>query len=331
VEKAMPAQFKTALTPSLLALTAARGLATTGCSTIDQAKDLEMARGEARYVPVELIGTLALGVMRASDYGTYSSVVHQSYSSGDPITSYGCASVALVDGMGQDGEGTVFYDFQPCPERSGQVQVTQRVTSDLLDEERDENFPGDGWEDTDGDGIPDGLPPGSDDVDLDGLTPEELSDLLGGSADIEVAYQGYQEGLLSMDGSLSMSASVDGTSSVGGPLAAELAVEAWNYGGVADIEGSWKFGMAEDSRRLSFTGEFESATGLPWTVMANNVELSAGCLDATAGEITAVFGNGLGEVTVTARFDTVCDGCASIFIDGEAAGRVCLPEEVQMS
>jgi hypothetical protein len=46
--------------------------------------------------------------------------------------------------------------------------------------------------------------------------------------------------------------------------------------------------------------------------------------------VFAVFANGLGEVTVTARFDSVCDGCASIFIDGEAAGRVCLPEEVQI-
>jgi len=298
---------------------------------MNEAKDLEMARGEARYVPVELIGTLALGVMRASDYGTYSSVVHQSYSAGDPITSDGCASVALVDGMGPDGEGTVFYDFQPCADRGGQVQVTQRVNSDLLDEERDDDFPQDGWEDSDGDGIPDGLPPGSDDVDLDGLTPDELNNLLGGSADIEVAYQDYREGLLSMDGSLSMSGAMTGEEMLEGPLAADLAVEAWNYGGEAKIEGSWKFAPGGEARRLSFTGDFVSATGLPWTVMANNVELSPGCVDATAGEISGVFSNGLGEVTVTARFDSVCDGCASIFIDGEAAGRVCLPDEVQMN
>ena len=53
-------------------------------------------------------------------------------------------------------------------------------------------------------------------------------------------------------------------------------------------------------------------------------------MDATAGEITAVFENGLGDVTVTAKFDSVCDGCANIFIDGESAGRVCLPDEVQL-
>jgi len=327
----MPARSKTTSSPSFLALSAALGLALSGCSTINEAKDLEMARGEARYVPVELIGSLALGVMRAGDYGTYSSVVHQSYSAGDPITSDGCASVSLVDGMGTDGEGTVVYDFSPCAQRGGQVQVTQRVNSDLLDEERDNDFPQDGWEDTDGDGIPDSLPPGSEDVDLDGLTPDELNNLLGGSADIEVSYQDYREGLLNMDGSLSMSGSASASEGVSGPLSADMVVDAWNYSAAVKIDGTWKFGQGGDTRSLSFTGELQSATGLPWTVMANNVELSPGCMGATAGEITAVFGNGLGEVTVTARFNSVCDGCASIFVDGEAAGRVCLPEEIQMN
>jgi hypothetical protein len=294
----MPTRSDNAPYRSLLALSAALGLALSGCATIDEAKDLEMARGEGRYVPVELIGSLALGVMRAGDYGTYSSVVHQSYSAGDPITSDGCASVALVDGMGTDGEGTVVYDFGPCSARDGRVQVTQRVNSDLLDEERDENFPQDGWEDTDGDGIPDSLPPGSDDVDLDGL---------------------------------SMSGSLGANEEVSGPLTADLAVEAWNYATDVQVDGSWKYGQGGETRRLSFTGQMQSATGLDWTVMANNVELSPGCMDATGGEITAVFANGMGEVTVTARFDSVCDGCASIFVDGEAAGRVCLPEEVQMN
>jgi hypothetical protein len=327
----MPTRSDDAPYRSLLALSAALGLALSGCATIDEAKDLEMARGEGRYVPVELIGSLALGVMRAGDYGTYSSVVHQSYSAGDPITSDGCASVALVDGMGTDGEGTVVYDFGPCSARDGRVQVTQRVNSDLLDEERDENFPQDGWEDTDGDGIPDSLPPGSDDVDLDGLSPDELDSLLGGSADIEVSYSEYREGMLSMDGGLSMSGSLGANEEVSGPLTADLAVEAWNYATDVQVDGSWKYGQGGETRRLSFTGQMQSATGLDWTVMANNVELSPGCMDATGGEITAVFANGMGEVTVTARFDSVCDGCASIFVDGEAAGRVCLPEEVQMN
>ena len=138
----MPTRSYNAPYRPLLALSAALGLALSGCATIDEAKDLEMARGEGRYVPVELIGSLALGVMRAGDYGTYSSVVHQSYSAGDPITSDGCASVSLVDGMGTDGEGTVVYDFDPCSARGGRVQVTQRVHSDLLDEERDANVAG---------------------------------------------------------------------------------------------------------------------------------------------------------------------------------------------
>ena len=154
-----------------------------------------------------------------------------------------------------------------------------------------------------------------------------MAELLGGDADID-GRAGYREGLLA-DGSLSMSASV-GPMARSRPLSADIGIEAWNYSGEANVQGEWKHGSLENSRSLSFTGGFVSSTGLNWTVLASNVELSAGCVDATAGEITAGFENCLGDVTVTAKFDSVCDGCANIFIDGESAGRVCLPDEVQL-
>ena len=314
--------------PTALAFCAALAFAMPGCGTMDELKDLEMARGEARYVPVELIGTLALGVMRAGDYGAYSSVVHQSYSAGDPITSDGCADVRLIDGMGSDGEGKVFYDFQPCPNRSGWVQVTQSVNLDEDDEARD-TTPEDEWVDTDGDGLPDNLPPGSDDIDLDDLTEDQINDLLGGTADIEVTYDGYLEGIVEMNGTLGMSGGLTTDTSAEGPLTADLQVDAWHYAGDVQAEGSWRFTAEGEARSLSFAGDFVSATGLPWIVIASNVELTPGCVDATAGEITGMFQNGKGEVTVTARFDSICDGCATIFIDGEEAGRTCLPDALQ--
>ncbi|MEE2828861.1 MAG: hypothetical protein VX498_06715 [Myxococcota bacterium] len=312
-----------------IGLVLATALGLSACSTIDELKDLEMARGEGRYVPVELVGTLAMGVMRAGDYGAYSSVVHQSYSVGDPITSDGCIDVRLIDGIGNDGEGKVFYDFQPCPNQTGWVQVTQRVLPEGLGDEARDELPEDDWVDSDGDGLPDSLPPGSDDVDWDGLSEDAINDLLGGSADAEVVFNQYREGLLSMNGSLSMSGGVDlETGESGGLLEADLRVEAWHYAGDIQASGDWSYEPETQSRSFSFIGDFVSATGLPWTVLASNVEITPECVDATGGEITAMFENGQGAVTVTARFDSICDGCANILIDGESQGRTCLPDAI---
>ena len=82
-------------------------------------------------------------------------------------------------------------------------------------------------------------------------------------------------------------ASVGTDGEISGPLSADIGIEAWNYsvGRTSKVSGSMaRWGQPEPL----FTGGFVSSTGLNWTVLASNVELSAGCVDA-AGEITAVF------------------------------------------
>ena len=156
---------------------------------------------------------------------------------------------------------------------------------------------------------------------------DALRDMLSGSADVQVSYDDYREGLLAMDGSLALAGGLDGDTSEGGGLSANLTVSALDYSTSVNAEGSWSVSPAdEDARLMSFTGEFTSATGLTWTVIASNVETAPGCFDAVGGELTAIFGNDLGQVEVKAVFDDVCDGCSTLFINGVEQGQTCVPD-----
>ena len=276
-----------------------------GCDTIDDLVDLELATNEAEYVPVEVAATLALGVTRAQDYGAYSSVVHHSYSVGQPITDDGCIDIALVEDIGADGHGSLRYDFTRCDGQGGAVQVQQTVTSVANGEQS--------WDEV----------VAGDDVDLDGQ-PDGLRDLLETRADVQVNYAGYREGELEMSGGMAFGGGVAGEGTEGGTLSADVAVSALDYRGALAAEGSWSAGQASDeSRMLSFVGDFTSATGLTWTVIADNVEMVPDCGDAVGGQMTAIYENDMGSVEVTALFDDVCDGCATLVVDGVDQGRTC--------
>ncbi len=295
-----------------------------GCSTVDDLTDLETARNEAPYAPMEVAGTVALAVARASDYSAYSAVVQQSYADGTPITQDGCIGIDLVDDLAIDGEGEVAYDFTACGGQSGRVDVIQSVVIEPMPDDAawDEGAGDDAWTDENGDGIPDGYEDGGE---FD--SHDALRDMLSGSADVQVSYDDYREGLLAMDGSLALAGGLDGDTSEGGGLSANLTVSALDYSTSVNAEGSWSVSPAdEDARLMSFTGEFTSATGLTWTVIASNVETAPGCFDAVGGELTAIFGNDLGQVEVKAVFDDVCDGCSTLFINGVEQGQTCVPD-----
>ena len=68
----------------------------------DDLIDLEQARNEARYVPMEVAASLAMGVMRSQAYTEHSTQVQQAWSDGTPITQDGCIGVAVVDGFEPD-------------------------------------------------------------------------------------------------------------------------------------------------------------------------------------------------------------------------------------
>lgn len=276
-----------------------------GCESVNELVDLEMATNEAGYVPLEVAATLALGVTRAQDFGAYSSVVHHSYSVDQPITDDGCIDIQMIESIGADGYGSLRYDFARCNGQGGAVQVEQTVTSVAAGEES--------WDD-----VVNGA-----DVDLDGQ-PDDLRDLLETRADVQVSYSGYREGALEMTGGMTFGGGVVGQGTEGGAMATDVAVSALDYCGALAAEGSWSAGQHDDeARMLSFVGDFTSATGLTWTVIADNVEMVPDCGDAMGGQLTAIFENDLGSVEVTALFDDVCDGCANLVVDGVQQGKTC--------
>ncbi|MCP4870755.1 MAG: hypothetical protein GY898_18795 [Proteobacteria bacterium] len=283
-----------------------------GCSPV---MDLETARAEAQYMPVEVAATLALGISRAQDYGAHSVAVHSSYSNGTPITQDGCIGIALTDDFAIDGVGELVYDFGACGSQSGLVQVNQTVTYSLPEGQSAEDFA-----DENDNGIPDEFENGG--MDGSGLVGE-----ITATANINVTYNGYKEGLLNMSGGMALAGGVLDSDGTGGDLAAALSVSALDYGTTVTADGTWAASPANpDAQLLSFAGSFTSATGLEWTIVAENVEMAPGCNDAMGGQLTARYSGEAGDVEVIAVFDNVCDGCAHLIIDGVSQGQACFPD-----
>lgn len=282
-----------------------------GCSPMI---DLETARAEAQYMPVEVAATLALGISRAQDYGAHSVAVHSSYSNGTPITHDGCIGIALTDDLAIDGVGELVYDFGSCGSQSGLVQVNQTITYSLPDGQTADDFA-----DENNNGIPDEFENGG--MDGSGVDTEVTP-----TTNLNVTYNGYKEGLLKMSGGMAMAGGVleaDG----GGDLAAAMTVSALDYSTTVTADGTWASSPANpDAQLLSFAGSFTSATGLEWTIVAENVEMAPGCNDAMGGQLTARYSGSAGDVEVIAVFDDVCDGCAHLIIDGVSQGQACFPD-----
>lgn len=287
-----------------------------GCTEAEDFFLLETARDEGSYIPLQLAGTLALGVVRGSQFAEVSADVQAAGTTAGIDTDPDCATIVLLDAMGgQDLLGSVQYDFSNCGNTSGSINVTQAIVIPGLsgddDAERDEEGEAGLPNDWDGE-----LPP-----DWDGEIPhpDDLEELLAeGTANMAVEFEQYSEGYLHMQGGIAMEAG-----SVGGALDAALSVSALDYGGDIDVAGHWAPGLSEGAMKFSFVGDFVSSTDLGWTVDARDVELDAECMDALGGELHARYENSQGRVDVTAVFDGLCDGCATIFVDGVEQGNTC--------
>lgn len=301
----MAARF---LVPSLLALSL------TACGGVDPTLELELARSEARYLPLEVGATTALGVFKASVFAELSASIQADGSTAGYETDPPCVGIDLLDPMGADDlSGAVRYDFTRCGSAGGALQVDQRVLlPELPTDERDvpqgdwpEDWDGDWPEDWDGE-----LPTGDD-----------LEDLLlgGGSANMAVGFDSFSEGILGMDGSLALDGGVDG-----GALSVDLSVSALDYGGDLVAQGAWAPGATASEQQFQFAGTFTSSAGLDWTVQADGIQLDAECGDARGGELRATFTNDAGRVELRAVFSPTCDGCAEVFINGVSEGETCL-------
>jgi len=298
---------------AVLASTGALGgaLLFAGCAPV---MDLETARAEAQYMPVEIAATLALGVSRAQDYGAHSAAVHASYGNGVPVTSDGCIGIALTDDLAIDGIGELVYDFSHCDSQAGLVQVNETITYSLPD-----GASADDYADENGNGIPDeyenGAPDGS------GATAD-----ITATANINVTYNGYREGLLTMSGGMALAGGVLEAEG-GGDLATDMTVSSLDYATSVTASGTWVTSpMDPEAQLLSFAGSFTSATGLQRDIVAENIATSPGCNDAMGGQLTARYSGAAGDVEVIALFDDVCDGCATLVIDGVSQGQACFPD-----
>ena len=274
-----------------------------GCEGFSQLQDLELARGEARFVSTELGATLGVAMADGREYSAASAEAQIAWTDGAPMTQDGCAAVSVVDALGTDGTGAVRYDFGACSGRQGAVVVAQEVV-------REGGAPT-GSQGGQGASGPE-MPPGSE------ADSGLLQDLEASSASFQVIYSGYENGALRISGHLDMSEDGDV-----GTVEAQVTLGALDYIGEVDAAGTWVETADALGTRTSVSGTFVSATGVEWSLVADNVVFQPGCLDGVGGQLSLIHDSPVGRVTAITTFDEVCDGCANLEVDGEDYGRTC--------
>jgi len=298
---------------SAITLAALGAVTTSGCQGFNDLQDLELARAEARYVPTELGATLGLALMDAREYGAQSAEAQAAWINGETPTADGCASVGIVDGMAIDDlSGAVRFDFPQCEGRSGSVIVQQDLDFEMPTYEGEYpegEYPEGEWP-PEGEGE---FPPGTEADFADALDPTAIED-----GSVAITYAGYSNGMLRTSGAMSMTETGDV-----GTLDANLRIGALDYEGDLDVSGEWTEMADGLATRLSLAGDFTSVTGVEWTVVANNVVFQPGCMDGLGGDVTLIHDNPHGRVTVQAVFDATCDGCATLYVDGEEQATQC--------
>jgi hypothetical protein len=281
-----------------------------GCAGVDPTFELEMARSEAQYLPIEVGATMALGVFKSAQFAELSASIQADGTTAGIQTDPPCVGIDLTDPMGgEDLSGSVRYDFSRCSNSGGSLDVQQAVLLPELAELEGERDIPEGW---DGE-IPE---------DWDGEIPtgQELEGLLtqGAAVAMSVDFTNFEEGLLGMSGTVATGGGVDG-----GALHADLSVSALDYGGDLDVDGQWGPGIDLDETVLSFAGEFVSSTELTWSIRAENIVLDTTCGDARGGELHATFSNDAGRVELRAVFSAECDGCATVYVNDVLQGDTC--------
>ncbi len=276
---------------------------TTGCDGFYDYQDLEIARGEASYVSTELGATFAFALAEAQRFTDASIEAQVAYEMGNPVEYEGCATVQVANAVGFDGNGTVAYDLSGCPTSSGAVTVAQQF--DLGPPPEGGGSGGYGGE------APPDVPPGTEaSVQGDAIATADAS--------AQVIFAGYNAGNIGVVGHMAYE-QADG----GGTIESGVTVSALDYQGRLAMEGEYDVVSDGLATRMSFDGDFESSTGLDWTVVADNVVYQPGCMDALGGELLMIFDNPAGRVTVETVFDDVCDGCAALYVDGEQVAESC--------
>ncbi len=337
-----------------------------GCTPQDLVAN-DKARAEGRYVALEMIAVLGAGLGATFQYGEATTEVLLAQAQGQPVSQAGCYQVSVEQSNGTDGSGKVNYDFTGCEDKAGTLIVEQGpiiVDAELpeeLDETgaRDEEGEGNGsipgWPE----GLPDGLPddlldnlPEDFPEDLQDLTEEDLEDLLtsmtqgSASTAVTISYDGYEEGLLKIQGGMTLGTKVEFSDLVEGgqpsaqsnpaeliagglnkgELVAAITTSLLDFQGTAMLAGSVELDLDNATTRLNMGGTFRSVTGLEWEIVINDLVVGTSCLGALSGDINAIFDSPAGRVDVIASADGSCNGCLQLEIDGIEQEDLCLPE-----
>jgi hypothetical protein len=271
---------------------ALRGDAGGGCA-VDDLTDNELARNEARYLPIEVMVTLAVGLELAGDFASYA----DSALAGDDVSSANCFSAEVVEET-EAGGGTVRFDFTGCAGRAGVILVVKGPTPVVP--------------------APDPDP----DADPD-AEPEAPVSPLFASGPADLTFTEYTASGVHLDGTLQLDSEAGS-----GQVATDLAVEFLDYAGTLQVSGPWIL-AGESGVELDLEGQFLSVTGLDWQVALADVVMDMGCAGGgLSGEMTGLYANDLGEVAARAVFDGSCDGCAAAYVNDVEQSRVCIPDDV---
>jgi len=341
------------------------GAVEAGCTPQDLVEN-EKARAEGRYVALEMIAVMGAGLAVTFQYGEATTDVLIAQGQGQAPPQNGCYTVSVLESSGADGSGKVNYDFTGCDSQSGTLSVEQGpvVIEGGLEggsEEsgaRDEEDGGDpipGWPE----GLPDGLPddlldnlPDDFPENLEDLSESDLEELLtsmtqgSASTAVTVSYEGYEEGLLKIQGGMTLGTKIEFSELVDGgvpsadtnpadliagglnkgELVVAITTELLDFRGTAMLAGSVELDLDNATTRLNMGGSFRSATDLNWEILINDLVVGTACLGALSGNINAIHYSPAGRVDVMATADGACDGCLKLEINGVEQEDLCLPE-----
>jgi len=133
----------------------------------------------------------------------------------------------------------------------------------------------------------------------------------------DVTFQNYEDGFISVDGNIRYLGNT-----TGGAFGMDIDVQVFTLASSLQLEGDWFTSDVGTYVVNVHEGGFTAATGLAWGIEANAVTIGGGCMEPQSGDIIAT----AGPVEIEALFDTTCDNCFDIFVDGQRGAPVCVPE-----
>lgn len=265
-----------------------------GCEGANNFADAELARGEARYLVMEVMVGLALGLDQMNRYIDLAEPLFQDTAAIPAANEANCYKSEVV--QTPQTPTKLKMDFQSCPQETGRIEFGMAV----------------------------GLPEGVDPATLPQEVRDQLADLPPGASAYDLSMVDTKSNGIPMEGNIRIT-------DTGGSQAIEgrLAYSFLDYSGDMTVDGTIESSDTADV--VTMVGTFESTGGLHWTLEGSNISVTDGCRGVKAGRLVGRYDGGdLGNVEVIATFDGDCDGCANVTVDGVEKPEICIPEMVSI-